>query len=85
MKIDYNRILILTSCNISKFLDAKIKGGFDCRKRPIELELAINNSTNNFEAEKEQPKLFSTEVHLLGLKILPFVKTQLDKLRKIDV
>ena len=50
---------------------------------PIELEKAIKNSIKNFETENNQPKLYSTELHYLGLIILPFIKEQLDKSREM--
>lgn len=60
------------------YVNDQIKGGFDKRSMPIELESAINNSLINFEIENEQPKLYSTEVHILGRVIHSFVKNQLD-------
>ena len=74
---------VANSKGFKNFVNTKIKGGFDSRKMPIELETAIQNSIKNFEVEQNQPKLYSTEAHLLGTKILPFVKTQLDKLKKM--
>ena len=54
------------SKGFKNFVNTKIKGGFDSRKMPIELETAIQNSIKNFEVEQNQPKLYSTEAHLLG-------------------
>ena len=64
------------------FVDAQIKGGFDARRMPAELETAIQNSRQNFETEDGQPKLYSTEVHILGAVINSFVKQQLDEIKQ---
>ncbi|MDI9365799.1 MAG: RloB family protein [Flavobacterium sp.] len=65
------------------YVNNKIKGGFDNRSMPIELESAIKNASDNFEVENEQPMLYSTEVHILGEIILSFVKNQLDKAKQM--
>ena len=64
-----------------EYVNNQIKGGFDKRSMPIELQSAIINSLKNFEMSNEQPKLYSTDVHNLGQVIIPFVKSQLDKAR----
>ena len=66
-----------------EYVNHQIKGGFDNRSMPIELEAAINNASKNFETHNSQPKLLSTEVHNLGVVILPFVKIQLDKAKEM--
>ena len=77
--------------NISKyssfkeFVNNQIKGGFDSRSMPIELESAIKNSLKNFEIENEQPKLYSTEVHVLGQVIHAFVGNQLEKAKQMTM
>lgn len=67
------------------YVNDQIKGGFDKRSMPIELESAINNSLINFEIENEQPKLYSTEVHILGRVIHSFVKNQLDIAKEMTI
>ncbi len=69
--------------SFKKYVNNQIKGGFDIRSMPIELASAIENALINFEVENDQPKLYSTEVHNLGLVILPFVKIQLDKSKEM--
>jgi hypothetical protein len=71
--------------SFKEFVNTKIKGGFDNRSMPIELERAIENSMKNFEVENNQPKLYSTELHNLGLIILPFIKVQLDKSKEMTI
>ena len=66
-----------------EYVNDKIKGGFDNRSMPIELESAIINSLTNFEYSNDQPMLYSTDVHKLGEVIIPFVKTQMDKAREM--
>jgi hypothetical protein len=68
-----------------EFVNNRIKGGFDNRSMPIELKLAIENSVKNFEIENQQPNKYSTEMHNLGLVILPFVETQLEKAKNMVV
>ena len=67
------------------YVNDQIKGGFDKRSMPIELESAINNSLINFEIENEQPKLYSTELHILGRVIHSFVKNQLDIAKEMTI
>ncbi|MBN1601720.1 MAG: RloB domain-containing protein [Chitinispirillaceae bacterium] len=59
------------------YTNSKISGGFDSRKMPVWIQSAICNSETNFEIENGQPKLYSTEVHLLGKKIFEFTKEQI--------
>lgn len=71
--------------SFKEYVNHQIKGGFDSRSMPVELESAIDNSLKNFEIENNQPKLYSTEVHNLGIVVLPFIKIQLDKAKKMRV
>lgn len=65
------------------YIGSKITGGFDSRKMPIELETAINNSSANYEEENRQPKVYSTNLHVLGQIIFDFTKNELEKARKM--
>ncbi len=72
-----NEVEVNQCTTFKEFVAIQIRGGFDSRKMPIELSAAIENSINNFESTNNQPKLYSTEVHLLGQIVLPFVKDKL--------
>lgn len=61
------------------FVATKIKGGFDNRSMPLEIQQATLNAENNFEFENGQPKLYSTEVFKLAKQIIKFTKSQLDQ------
>jgi hypothetical protein len=61
------------------FVATKIKGGFDNRSMPLEIQQATLNAEKNFEIENEQPKLYSTEIFNLAKQIIRFTKSQLDK------
>lgn len=61
------------------FVSTKIKGGFDNRSMPLEIQQATAFAEKNFEIENGQPKLYSTEVFNLANQIIKFTKTQLDK------
>jgi hypothetical protein len=61
------------------FVATKIKGGFDNRSMPLEIQQATLNAENNFESENGQPKLYSTEVFNLAKQIIKFTKAQLDQ------
>lgn len=61
------------------FVATKIKGGFDNRSMPLEIQQATINAENNFERENGQPKLYSTEVFNLAKQIIKFTKVQLDQ------
>lgn len=73
---------VKTYASFKEFVNDTIKGGFDNRTMPFEISSAIENSRNNFQSEKSQPDLYSTEVHLLGMVILPFVESQLKLCRE---
>lgn len=59
--------------SIKEFVDAQIPGGFDSRKHPAMIEVAIQNAKATYEEENQVLKLYSTEVFKLGQVILPFV------------
>jgi hypothetical protein len=61
------------------FVATKIKGGFDNRSMPLEIQQATLNAENNFERENGQPKLYATEVFNLAKQIIKFTKAQLDQ------
>ena len=60
--------------SIKEFVEAQIPGGFDSRKHPAMIEVAIQNAKATYEEENQVLKLYSTEVFKLGQVILPFVK-----------
>jgi len=70
---------ILTFISFKEFVSMKIKGGFDSRSMPLEIQQATLNAEKNFECENEQPKIFSTEVFILAKQIINFTKKQLDQ------
>jgi len=70
---------IATFISFKEFVSTKIKGGFDSRSMPLEIQQATLNAEKNFESENEQPKIYSTEVFNLAKQIINFTKTQLDR------
>lgn len=65
--------------SFKEFVAAKIKGGFDNRSMPLEIQQAASNAEENFESENGQPKIYSTEVFFLARQIINFTKAQLDQ------
>jgi hypothetical protein len=61
------------------FVATKIKGGFDNRSMPLEIQQATLNAEKNFEIENGQPRLYSTEIFNLAKQIIRFTKSQLDQ------
>src|SRR6218665_2302685 len=62
------------------FVGSKIKGGFDNRSMPLEIQRAALHAETNFESGNGgQPALYSTEVFRLAKKIIELIKPQLDK------
>ena len=59
------------------FLSKKIVGGFDNRKHPLNIDIAIDNSQRNFTMVDNQPALYCTELHILGNLILNLIKDDL--------
>lgn len=60
--------------SIKEFVDAQVPGGFDSRKHPAKVGMAIQNASAVYDEENDAPALYSTEVFKLGQVILPFVK-----------
>lgn len=71
------------SSQFKTYLGNKHKGGVDPRKAPFELANAIENSNNNFTLDKNGiPKLFSTQMHLLALKLYDLTKDDIEREKK---
>ena len=64
--------------SFKEFVASKIKGGFDNRSMPLEIQKATLIAEENFENSNGQPALFSTEVFKLAKQIIRFTKAQLD-------
>jgi len=61
------------------FVNHSMKGGFDNRTMPIEIQTAISNSlTNYLEEVNGQPSLYSTQVHQLSRVIFKFIGDELN-------
>lgn len=70
---------VAASASFKEFVTTKIKGGFDNRSMPLEIQQATSNAEKNFESENGQPKIYSTEVFILAKQIINFTKAQLDQ------
>lgn len=66
--------------NWKEHLNTIVNGGFDNRKHPIYIETAIINAENNYSTTNKIPDDVTTELFLLGQKILPLVKQDIDLL-----
>jgi hypothetical protein len=64
--------------NWKEFLNTIVNGGFDNRKHPMFIETAIKNAENNYTSFKNSPEEATTELFVLGQKILPLVKPEID-------
>ena len=68
--------------SFKEFVSKSISGGFNLETHPVFLEDAITNSQKNFKKGQDgMPDVYSTEIHLLGEEIFPFVKNELGKLK----
>ena len=70
---------VTASSSFKEFVATKIKGGFDNRSMPLEIQQATSNAEKNFESENGQPKIYSTDVFILSKEIINFTKAQLDQ------
>jgi hypothetical protein len=70
---------IVNFTSFKDFVTTRIKGGFDNRKMPLEIQKASLNAENNFESKNGQPEVYSTEVFTLANQIISFIKRQLDQ------
>lgn len=66
--------------NWKNFLGEIVEGGFDNRKHPVHIQTAIANAKGSFTATDGKPDPVTTEVFLLGEKIVPLVKKIIDEL-----
>lgn len=66
--------------NWKEYLNTIVNGGFDNRKHPIYIETAITNAKNNYSATNNIPDNITTELFILGQKIVPLVKADIDLL-----
>lgn len=62
------------------FIPTIQNGGFDCDRHPSLIEIAIKNSSEQFEEVGYIPKVGSTQIFRLGQKIFDLVKIELQKL-----
>lgn len=68
------------------YLNQKVAGGFDARKAPVRIKTAIDNSLRHYEKDnKEQPVLYTTEVHNLANSIYPFLRDIIEKSKTIVI
>jgi len=65
--------------SFKEYVNTKIKGGFDSRSMPLEIQNTILIAERNFEGLNGQPTSYSTEVFNLAKLIVRFTKTQLDQ------
>lgn len=73
---------VLKHPSMKAFVNSCIAGGFDHQKDQTRLETAIANAGANFFRQDDNSlSVYATEQYLLGQEILPFVKSELDKLR----
>ena len=66
--------------NWKTFLSESIKGGFNNSKHPVHIQQAITNSEAAFSMTANEPDISTTELFLVGKKILPLVKEVIDAL-----
>ena len=66
--------------NWKEYLTTIVNGGFDNRKHPIHIEKAITNAENNYSTADNIPDDVTTELFILGQKILPLIKPDIDLL-----
>lgn len=63
------------SSSFKRYLNEKHPGGVDSRKAPPKLSDAIKNSKSNYQSDKNSiPKLFSTQMYILGEKLWNLTK-----------
>lgn len=66
-----------------EYVGNQISGGFDCRKHPINIDIAVTNSRHCFEMNDTQPAIYSTELHKLGAVICELIHEDLQLAKKI--
>lgn len=68
--------------NWKEYLNTVVSGGFDNRRDPVHIQTAIAHAKANYSTTNNRPDDMTTEVFLLGQKILPLVKPDIDLLLK---
>jgi len=66
--------------NWKEYLNTIVNGGFDNRKHPKHIETAITNAKNNYSTTNKILDAVTTELFILGQKILSLVKPDIDLL-----
>lgn len=66
--------------NWKAYLNTVVSGGFDNRKHPVYIQTAIVNAEANYSMTGNIPNEITTELFILGKKILPLVKPDIDSL-----
>lgn len=69
--------------NWKEFLNGIVNGGFNNGKHPVHIQTAIANAKGTFTATDGKPDIATTEVFLLGEKIVPLVKKIIDELLRV--
>jgi hypothetical protein len=64
--------------NWKAYLNTIVPGGFDNRKPPVYMQTAIANAEANYSITGNIPNNMTTELFVLGRKILPLVKPDID-------
>lgn len=78
---DHEEVKIFSS--FKDFVDSKYSGGFNAHVMAAYVEDAITNAERNFKYDDNgYPSLYSTEVYQLCKLILPFVKKDVDRLKR---
>lgn len=65
--------------SFKEFVAKKIKGGFDNRRMPLDLQPATLNAEKNFERETDNLRRIRQKYSILLSKELPLQKLQLDQ------
>ena len=74
----------INQCNTWKaFVNSLIKGGFNPDCHPIAIEAAITNAKLNYRPEGDSPAIGCTQLWKLGENLIPFIKKDLDMLKKL--
>jgi hypothetical protein len=66
--------------NWKEHLNGMVLGGFNPNKHPVYIERAISNSEINFSVTEEVPDPNTTELFILGSRILPLFKQDIELL-----
>ena len=71
---------------LKKWVNSSVKGGLNPNRAIFDIESNIINAEQNLQYDIHNlPDKYSTDMFILAKSILPFIKTELDKIKSVEL